>query len=259
MAASAWNYLIGGKDKDGKDRVFIYRIHDEPDKEKIKMLKEYLKLLGFELKEQKGVVKAHEFNRLFRDLEGRAERDTIQTTVIRSMAKAIYSTKNIGHFGLSFEYYTHFTSPIRRYPDMLAHRILASHLNSAPITRKELSNLEKMCITASEQEAEAVQAERESIRYKQVEYMLPKIGQTFDAIISGVTEWGLYVEDAESAAEGLVRVRTIGNDFYNYSQMEYALVGQRTKKKFTLGDSVNVKLVAADLAARTLDFVLTGN
>ena len=155
----------------------------------------------------------------------------IRTATLRSMAKAIYSTKNIGHFGLSFEYYTQFTSPIRRYPDMLAHRILASHLNGTPITRKELGNLEKMCITASEQEAEAVQAERESIRYKQVEYMLPKIGQTFDALISGVTEWGLYVEDAESAAEGLVRVRTIGNDFYNYSAKEYALVGQRTEKK----------------------------
>ena len=172
------------------------------------------------------------------------------------MAKAIYSTKNIGHFGLAFEYYTHFTSPIRRYPDMLAHRILASHLDGKPMTRSEYSTLEKMCIAASAREAEAVAAERESIKYKQVEYMSTKIGQTFEGIISGVTDWGLYVEEKESASEGLVRVRTIGDDFYSYSPKEYALVGQRTKKKYALGDPARIKLIAADLGARTLDFEL---
>jgi ribonuclease R len=172
------------------------------------------------------------------------------------MAKAIYSTKNIGHFGLAFEYYTHFTSPIRRYPDMLVHRILASHLNGHPIDRREYSDLEKMCITASEQEAKATDAERDSIRYKLVEYMQPKVGQIFEAVVSGVTDWGIYVEDAESSAEGLVRVSTIGGDFFNFSPKEYALVGQRTKRKFTLGDRVKVKLVAADLATRQLDFEL---
>ncbi len=142
---------------------------------------------------------------------------------------------------------------------MLAHRILASHLSGQPITRKELGNLERLCINASEQEAKAVNAERESIKYKQVEYMLPKIGQQFDALISGVTDWGLYVEDVESAAEGLVRVRTIGNDFYNYSAKDYALVGQKTKTKYTLGDKVRVKLVSADLASRQLDFELVAH
>jgi ribonuclease R len=260
-----------------KNYTFLYRIHAEPKEDRIAELTTFVRAMGYDFahrnKSRRSEVgtptkasgpSAKDIQKLLKQIEGKPEEHLIRTATLRSMAKAIYSTKNIGHFGLSFEYYTHFTSPIRRYPDMLAHRILASHLPdpstklgvNKPITRKELSNLEKMCITASEQEAEAVQAERESIRYKQVEYMLPKIGQTFDALISGVTEWGLYVEDAESAAEGLVRVRTIGNDFYNYSAKEYALVGQRTKKKFTLGDRVRIKLVAADLAARQLDFEL---
>ena len=140
---------------------------------------------------------------------------------------------------------------------MLVHCILASHLDKKPITRREYGDLEKMCIAASEQEGKAVQAERDSIKYKLVEYMQGKVGQTFDAIVSGVTEWGLYVEDKESSAEGLVRVRTIGDDFYNYSPKEYALIGQKTQKKYALGDSVRVRLVAADLSARQLDFELT--
>ena len=139
---------------------------------------------------------------------------------------------------------------------MLAHRILASHLDGQPITRKEFGHLEEMCIAASAREAEAVEAERESIRYKQVEYMMEKIGQTFEAVISGVTDWGLYIEEKESAADGLVRVRSLGDDFYVHSAKDYALVGQRTKKKFALGDKVCVKLVAADLASRQLDFEL---
>ena len=139
---------------------------------------------------------------------------------------------------------------------MLAHRILESHLSGAPIGRDEFANLEKLCIAASEQEAKAVEAERESIRYKLVEYMVPKVGQVFDGVVSGVTEWGLYVEEKESSAEGLVRVRTIGDDFYNYVPREYSLVGQRTKKKFSLGDRVRIKLVGADLSARQLDFEL---
>ncbi len=139
---------------------------------------------------------------------------------------------------------------------MLAHRILESHLDGKPITRREYANLEKLCIAASEQEAEATAAERESIKYKLIEYMQNKVGQTFDAVISGVTEWGLYVEDKATSAEGLVRVRSIGDDFYNYAQKEYALIGQKTKQKFALGDEVKVKLVAADLGARQLDFEL---
>jgi ribonuclease R len=239
-----------------KNYVFLYRIHDTPKEDRVEELTTFVRAMGYDFAHNKKKPSAKDIQKLLKEIEGTPEEHLIRTATLRSMAKAVYSTKNIGHFGLSFEYYTHFTSPIRRYPDMLAHRILASHLNGKPITKLEFSNLEKMCLTASAQEARAVEAERESIRYKQVEYMLERVGQTFDGTISGVTDWGLYVEEKVSAAEGLVRVRSIGNDFYNYSKKEYALVGERSKTKYTLGDVVKVKLVAADLAARTLDFEL---
>lgn len=243
--------------------VFLYRIHDDPKQDRIEELATFVRAVGYDFghANKKHRYSARDIAHLLAQIKGKPEEHLIRTATLRSMAKAMYSTKNIGHFGLAFKDYTHFTSPIRRYPDMLAHRILESHLNGKPITRREYVDLEKMCIAASEQEAKATDAERESIRYKLVEYMLPKIGQTFDAVISGVTDWGLYVEEKESTAEGLVRVATMGGlpgqgDFYNYVPKDYSLVGQRSKKKFSLGDPVRIKLVAADLAARQLDFEL---
>lgn len=236
--------------------AFLYRIHDEPKQDRIAELQTFVRAIGYEFGRPKHNINAKDIQSLLEQIKGKPEEHLIRTATLRSMAKAIYTTKNIGHFGLAFEYYTHFTSPIRRYPDMLVHRILASHLGGKPISSEEYESLERMCILASEQEAKAVDAERESIRYKQVEYLMGRIGETFEGVISGVTDWGLYVEEKESAAEGLVRVRSIGDDFYTHSQKDYALVGERSKSKYTLGDAVKVKLISADLAARTLDFEL---
>lgn len=244
------------KDVPERRMVFIYRIHDEPKADRIEELSTFVRAIGYEFGNKKNKIRAKDIQKLLEHIKGKPEEHLIRTATLRSMAKAIYTTKNIGHFGLAFEHYTHFTSPIRRYPDMLVHRILAHHLGGEPISRAEYENLEKSALVASEQEAKAVDAERESIRYKQVEFMQDKIGQEFDGVISGVTDWGLYVEEKESGAEGLVRVRSIGDDFYQYSQKEYALVGERSKKKYALGDPVRVRLAAADLASRQLDFEL---
>lgn len=237
--------------------AFIYRIHDIPKPDRIDELSTYLRAIGYELEKKKGArLTARDINELFEEIEGTPEEQLIKTATIRSMAKAIYSTRNIGHFGLSFTYYTHFTSPIRRYPDMLVHRALATHLGGEPIKREEYATLEKLAIHSSEQEAKAVSAERDSIKYKQVEFMQPKIGQVFEAIVSGVAEWGIYVEEQESKADGLVRVRSLGGDYFQYDKKKYAMVGNRTGKKFSLGDTVKVKLLSADLSTRQIEFAL---
>lgn len=241
----------------GAHFVFPYRVHDKPKEDRIEELAVFVRALGYEFgNPKKKQYTAKDIRKLLKDIQGKPEEPLIRTAALRSMAKAIYTIKNIGHFGLALEYYTHFTSPIRRYPDVLVHRILGNHLEGSPLKVEEYATLERQCVIASEQEAQAAEAERESVKYKQVEYMQDKIGKTFDAIVSGVTDWGLYVEDTYSAAEGLVRIASIGNEFYRYDQKSYSLVGEKTGKKYALGDAVRVKLVNADLSARQLDFEL---
>ncbi|MBU1557682.1 RNB domain-containing ribonuclease, partial [Patescibacteria group bacterium] len=234
---------------------FIYRIHDTPKQENIADLQVYLGNIGYELKTDKnGNVNSKDLNYLLDKIQGIDEQDLIEKAVLKSMTKAIYSTKNIGHYGLAFKHYTHFTSPIRRYPDMIAHRLLKKYLKGEDVPVKESSKYEALSASSSRQEVLAVEAERNSIKYKYVEYMSKKIGEEFEGIITSITDWGVYVQETKSKAEGLVRVGSLKNDFYSIDAKNYRIVGQKTGKKYTLGDKVKIKLTATDLDKRTIDF-----
>jgi len=244
-------------DKIGKrGGASIFRIHQLPKMDKIEELAIFVRALGYKLPITNGEVSAKDINLLLKKIEGHASESLIKTATIRSMAKAVYSTKNIGHFGLAFQYYTHFTSPIRRYPDLMIHRILDKHLKNEAISKKEFTKFEKIAQEASDKEITIQEAERDSIKYKQVEFMQGKIGKEFEVVISGVTEWGMYVEDSETKAEGLVRIKDLGDDNFKLDQKNYAIVGESTKKKYSLGDKLRVKLFSADLDRKTLDFKL---
>lgn len=242
----------------GRDLAFIYRIHDTPNPEKIEELSMFLRALGYEFESQKGIVTAKNINKLLKEIEGKPEANLIKTATIRSMAKAVYSTKNIGHFGLAFKFYTHFTSPIRRYPDLLAHRLLRRHLDGSGIKGTELAHFEKISVQSSQREMEAVSAERDSIKFKQVEYMLNRVGETFNGVITGVTDWGIYVQDTASLSEGMVRLAAIKGDYFEHEAKQYRIKGQKTGKVYRLGDEVKIKLVKVLKDERQLDFELVG-
>jgi len=249
-------YIFDSIKKKGKrDTGAIYRIHETPDKEKIKNLAVFVKALGYDLHIGKdGAVTAQDLNHLLDQVEDTPHESLVRTAAVRSMQKAIYSTKNVGHFGLAFDFYTHFTSPIRRYPDLLVHRVLAKHLHNEPFADKDIVTFQHIAETSTAREIDAAIAERESKKLKQVEYMSTRVGQIFDGVISGVTRWGMYVEDRETKSEGMIGMRDLGDDYYNFNEKTYSIVGEKTKKKFTLGDRVRFKVLAADLDKKTLDY-----
>ncbi len=244
------------KSKGKRDTGSLYRIHDIPDQERMMELATFVKALGYDLHTKDGKVTAHDIKKLLKQIQGTPHETLISTAMIRSMQKAVYSTKNIGHFGLAFEFYTHFTSPIRRYPDLLIQRILQRHLMHSPFGDKEIIEFQHIAETSTAREIDAAGAERESKKLKQVEYMSDKIGQVFDGTISGVSEYGIYVEEKETKSEGMINIRNIGNDFYEFDKKTYSILGQKTKKRFTLGDPIKFKVLAADLDKKTLDFVM---
>lgn len=239
-----------------RDLAFVYRIHDVPNPDKIEELAAFVHALGYEFETKKGMVKATALNQLMKDVEGKSEENLIKTASIRSMAKAVYTTKNIGHFGLAFRYYTHFTSPIRRYPDLMAHRMLRRHLDNTPIGEKETAKYEQVSIQSSKREMEAVSAERDSIKYKQVEFLMNRIGEEFAGVITGVTDWGIYVQEKNTLADGMVRLSSIKSDYFEHEALKYRIKGQKTGKVYRLGDEVKVKLIRADKDERQLDFEL---
>ncbi len=238
-----------------KTKTFVYRVHDVPDPSKINDLTKFVTKFGYRTKlRSNGKELSKGLNKLLQEIKGRPEENLISTIAVRSMSKAIYTTENIGHYGLGFDYYTHFTSPIRRYPDMMVHRLLDRYLNGGRSAVEQ--SIESKCKHSSQMEQLAANAERASIKYKQVEFLGDRLGEEFDGVISGVTEWGFYVELNENKCEGLVPIRDLDDDYYELDEKNYCLVGRRTRRIYRLGDAVRVCIANANLEKKQLDFAL---
>lgn len=246
---------IGKPGKGQKAKTFVYRIHDVPNPDKLNNFAVFIKRFGYNLKTSgKQTAISSSINALLDEVQGKKEQNLIETLAIRSMAKAIYSTSNMGHYGLAFDFYTHFTSPIRRYPDMMVHRLLEKYADGGRSVNA--SEWEEYCEHSSNMEQLASNAERASIKYKQVEFMSERLGQVFDGVISGVTEWGIYVELIENKCEGMIPIRDLDDDYYTFDDKNYCLIGRRYHKKYQLGDALTVKVAKANLDKKQLDFVL---
>ncbi|WP_423129805.1 ribonuclease R [Gaoshiqia sp. Z1-71] len=243
-----------GKMKHGKgERTFVYRIHDKPDPEKLENFNHFINKFGYGILTTTPRMISKSLNSLMEHIQGKSEQNVIETLAIRSMAKAEYSTRNIGHYGLGFDYYTHFTSPIRRYPDVMVHRLLERYLEGGRSVNGQ--KYEEYCKHSSEMESRAANAERSSIKYKQVEFMKDHIGEIFPGVISGVTDWGIYVE-LENKCEGMVPLRELDDDFYIFDEKNYCLVGRHSRKTYQLGEEVRVEITRANLEKKQLDFKL---
>ena len=246
---------IGKVPSNKKAKVFPYRIHDLPDPEKLDNLNWFVNRFGYKIRTSGSKTEVSKsLNKLLKEVHGKKEQNLIEMISLKAMQKAKYSTHNIGHYGLAFDYYTHFTSPIRRFPDMMVHRLLARYLAGGRTAQE--AKYEDLCDHSSNMEQIAANAERASIKYKQVEFMGDRMGQEFDGTISGVTEWGLYVEVNENKCEGMIPMCELDDDYYDFDEKAYCLTGRRFHKKYSLGDAVRIKVVRANLERKQLDFAL---